>query len=401
VKVVARAAVAFLVAVVTFVLAPAARAEESPAPIVYLVTVAPGGALFSTYGHAALCVETVGQPEAACYDYGVAQAESEGALFWGTLRGKKLFVPVKVGQSVMMGMFQNEERAMWKQILPLTPEQARHLAARLDSAVLAREGYAYNPAFSNCTTQLRDLIEDTTPGKLRSDVVPPGPSFRELCEQGLSGKAIELAFVSMVLGGGAEAHPTEWQLMFLPAQLRDTVERRLGVKPEKIFEPREGITLATSPSAGRFTLGFLGLVLFGALVYASRTPKKPAPKRWQRTLTGAGLVLGALGLVVWGVAATTTYPELQRNWVLAVLVPFDVVLGFVGASRLRRYLEVRLVVLAAVLGLALAHVIVQPLLASVVLAGLPLAMVYATVRKKELARLVGRGARDQVLLQQK
>jgi Domain of unknown function (DUF4105) len=409
VKLTARTAVALLFSLsllLAAVLAPASAHAQGPLapPAIYLVTVAPGGALFSLYGHAALCVETVGQPEATCYDYGVAQAESDRALLWGALRGKKVFVPVKVPQSVMMGFFRDEERAMWKQTLPLAPDEARHLQSRLESAALAREGYAYHPAFSNCTTQLRDLIEDASPGKLRSgaDVVPPGPSFRELCEQGLSGKAIELAFVSMVLGGDAEQHPTEWQLMFLPSQLRDRVERKFGVKPEKIFEPHEGNTLATSPSAGRFALGLLGFVLLGAIVYASRSrATPPSPARWRRTLAAVGIILGALGLLVWGVAATTTFSELQRNWVLVVLVPFDVLLGFLGESRLRRYVEVRLVVLLVVLVLALVHVIAQPLGASVALAGLPLAAVYGRLRRKEIALLVRRGPRGQVLLQQK
>jgi hypothetical protein len=405
VKVTARAAAALLFGILAVILEPGlARADDLPPPIVYVLTVAPGGALFSLYGHAALCVETVGQPEATCYDYGVADAHTEEELVWGTLRGKKLFVPVAVKQSVMMRSFQDEERAMWKQVLPLTPDEAHTLAGRLETAVAKHEGYAYDPAHSNCTTQLRDLIEEASPGKLRagSDVVPPGPSFRELCEQGLSGKPFELASVSMFVGGDGEKHPTAWQLMFLPSQLRETIERRFGVKPERVYEPREGITLATSPSAGRLALGLLGFVLSGALVYASRTPKKsPSAVRWRRTLAIVGIVLGALGLVVWGVAATTIYPWMQNNFVLAVLVPFDVGLGFLSAARLRRYLEARLVVLLVVLVLALVHVIVQPLLASVVLAGLPLAAVYATLRKKELAALVGRGARDQVLLQQK
>ncbi len=409
-KVSVRAAAALFFAVLALVLTPKrAAADELPPPTVYVVTVAPGGSLFSLYGHAALCVETVGQPEATCYDFGVADAHSEAELVWGTLRGKKLFVPVAVKQSVIARTFENEERAMWKQVLPLAPSEARTLASRLETMTAHREGYAYDPALSNCTTQLRDLIEEASPGKLRAgpDVVPQGPSFRELCEQGLSGKPFELAAVSMLVGGDGETHPTEWQLMFLPSQLRETIERRFGVKPEQIFVPHEGITLATSPSAGRLALGFLGFVLSAALLYASRTPKKsPSAVRWRRTLAIVGIVLGTLGLLVWGVAAITAYPYVQKNFVLAVLVPFDFALGFLGdgkrAAHLRRYLEARLGVLVLVLVLALLHVIVQPLLASVVLAGLPLAAIYATLRKKELAgRLVGRGAGDQVLLQQK
>jgi hypothetical protein len=384
-----RAAVAFVALVACFcatMLAAGAARAESPPPTVYLVTVAPGGALYSSYGHVALCVESVGQPEAACYDYGVGQAESEGALFWGTLRGRRLFFPVKVTQSVMMGFFQNEERAIWKQVLPLAPDEARKLASRLESAVASHEGYAYDPAFANCTTQVRDRIDEASSGKLRagSDVVPPGPTFRDRCEEGLSGKALELAFVSMVIGARGSERPTAWELMFLPYELRDGVERRFGVKPEKLFEPREGIKLATSPSAGRIALVLLGVLLSSAVLFGARPLRDAAraTKRWRRTLTLVGLVLATLGAIVWGVSLMSDIPEVQRNAVVAVLVPFDLLLGILPEGRLRRYLEVRLGVVVVVLVLSFTHVIVQPIVAIVVLAGLPLAAVYLALRRK-------------------
>jgi hypothetical protein len=163
--------------------------------------------------------------------------------------------------------------------------------------------------------------------------------------------------------------------MFLPVALRDAVEARLGAAPKRIYEHR-GAEIATSTAAGRAGLVFLGAILAGVLVYCAR--KGP---RWLRaSLGGVGVLWGLLGVAVDVVPLLSRFPELGHSWVVLVLWPTDVVLGFLPPRWLARYLVVRLGVLALLLLLSAAGVIAQPLVGVCIFAGLPLGVAYLVVR---------------------
>jgi len=349
-------------------------------PHAELVTVGPGSDDLSLYGHSALCVTADGAPDGRCYDFGVPGGDrDDDRLVWDTVRGRPRFVPIAVARSVLVATFEDMERSLWVQELPLDGAQLAELQASLEAAVATHEPYAYHPYYDNCTTRLRDALDRATSGKLHegADVRSNGPRFRALSEQGFSGRMFELAGLALFLGTRADRQPTVWERMFLPVDLRDAVATRLGAEPKQIYTRREAV-IATSPQAGRVGLVVLGVLL--AAVIALRARKGP---RALRIAVGfAGLVLGVLGLAVDVVWLVTRIPEFAGNWVVLVLLPTDALLAFAAPRLWHGYLAVRLGMLALLAALSATGVLAQPLVSVCVFAALPLGASYFFARAR-------------------
>ncbi len=371
---------AILLGVLALLLTRSASAEE----LVDLYTVGPGSDTFSHFGHAALCVTDATRPNGICFDFGIADTNDATDLVWGTLRGRSRFIPISVDLPILVAAFKAQERNIWKQRLPLAPREADALAASLDRAAVGKTPYSYEPAYANCTTKLRDLLDEATGGKLR-EVPQPDPStpnFRELLEEGFTGRVLELAGVALFVGWRGETRPTGYEMMFQPLRLRDSVERRFGVKPEVVHAPG-GFVLKTSTVAGRAFIVLVGLALGGLVFATSRSVGKKA----RIALALIGVLLGLLALLVEVMAVACVYPWVARNLVLLVLLPTDLALGALRGPRLARYLAVRLALLVATL--ALSFVLGQPLIAVTFLAAFPLGMALFVMRPKAVAAQVG------------
>jgi hypothetical protein len=366
----------FLFGVLACVLA-STGAFAAPAHV-ELVTIGPGSDDLELYGHSALCVTADGAADGRCYDFGVpGGAGDETDLVWDTVRGKPRFVPVSVERSRLVEVFEDMERSLWVQDIPLDEGQAAGLQASLEAAVASQEAYAYHPYYRNCTTRLRDALDQATGGKLRqgADAPSSGPRFRVLSEQGFSGHLFELAGLALFLGSGADRQPTAWDAMFLPTGLRDAVAARLGAPPKQIYERREAV-VPTSTQAGRVGLVLLGALLAGVIAYGTRKG------RLRGAMGVASVLLGLLALVVDAVWLVSRIPEFGGNWVALVLLPTDAALAFVSPGLGRRYLGVRLGMLALLAVLSATGVIAQPLVAVCALAALPLGTAYVLLRRR-------------------
>ena len=109
------------------------RAEA--APVVDLYTVGQGSYLYAAFGHSILCVrdaaEKPGEGKGTCYDYGVADKPDTLYVLWASLRGRSIFTPVTIDDRSLVAFFQDQSRAVERQVLPLAPEEASALVVRL------------------------------------------------------------------------------------------------------------------------------------------------------------------------------------------------------------------------------------------------------------------------------
>lgn len=371
-------AFAALLAVLALVAAPraafAARAVD-------LYTVGQGNYLYATYGHSILCVRDAGdkpgEGKGQCYDYGVADKPDTLYVLWSSLRGKSIFTPVKIDDKSLVAFFLDQGRAMERQVLPLSPEEAEALGARLESDVATRWSYAYHPYTANCSSQLRDRIDEATKGRLHAGLADPGKAtYRQRMEAGLTGRMFELMAVSLILGPSSDRAPNGWEAMFVPDGLRDGVAERLGVKPEALAE-RQAVILPTTAAAGRMALFLLAFFLFLGVRLGARAKRLPTAARV------VGILLGLTALAIDATALVSTWSELSRNTCLVVLLPTDLALGWLRGGALRTYVRVRLALVLLVGLLELAGVISQPMLASVALVALPFAGLLGALRSAE------------------
>lgn len=380
---------ALLVAIALLVARSASAGEEPKAPTIDLYTIGAGEYFYARFGHTVLCVRPAGADVAAesatCYDYGVPSKEDFLAIGWGAVQNKVDFVPVMVSEKVVLDVFKGQGRSVERQRIPLMPDEAAALAKRLQDDVDQKVGYAYHPYWRNCTTALRDHLDAATKGRLRPGPFTPTPGkFREIFEEGLSGRILELTLMALVLGSPENNRaPTGWESMFLPINLRDGVRDRLGAPIEKLAE-RQAVILETSRAIGRMALFFLGFVLFVSTRIALRR------KRLKAGLWISGFTLGLLGTFVLVVSTLVKWPELSHNWALALLLPTDFVLPFLFTEKRKKllvaYARARIGVALLLAVLEFASVIPQPILPLVALVLFPFVGLLGALRAEAQAK---------------
>ncbi|MBI4952494.1 MAG: DUF4105 domain-containing protein [Myxococcales bacterium] len=359
-----------------------ALAQPADAPVVVLYTIGMGDDPFERFGHTTLCLRYRRHAgESQCFDFGAADFVHVEETAWLFLRGQGSFFLEADREARMFNAYKEADRDVWRQVLPLTTEEAELLAARLQATPTGKKArYPYRLLDDNCATRLRDVLDDVLLGKLRAATAGQpgdGVSYREYGRRGFADLLVGLWVFDLFLTDHADRIPDRWQQMFMPDKLRDEVARLLGVEPEQAYA-RKGPSLGTDPGlGGRPWFLALGLALAVPLALARRFG------RLGRTaVVWATLWLGLLALVVWVVAALSTFPEQRHNLLCFVLLPTDLALPFLREAVRRRYARTRLLGLAIVALLAAVGVLRSPLWAPLALVALPM-LVLAFVRPRK------------------
>jgi hypothetical protein len=316
-----------------------------------LYTMGPGDELFSAFGHAAICVEQ------RCYNYGTADFRTPLPLTWDFVRGRARFWVSVLPERAMLDYYASVDRSVWRQRLELPEEQTRELARLLEASTDEKvKYYRYHHFDDNCTTRIRDIVDQATGGTLRRDPTDRELTFRQWASAGFAGNWPLLAATGMLLGRSADRRTNSWSAMFLPLVLRVEVEKRLHSTPELVVKQQRPV------AGGSQQLGTLAFALVGALLAAIVALGRA--RRW--TLAPAALVLGLIALVLDALFILSTFPELTRNELLLAFWPTDLALPWLP----RTYLMMRI---AAIALLSLLHIglLTQPL-APFLLVALPI-----------------------------
>jgi hypothetical protein len=350
---------------------PGGAIEPEP-PTIELVTFGVGARIFEIYGHAAICLR-YHQPEhpAVCFNYGVTNFDAGAAMVWGFLRRDHKFWVEPTSFESMVSFYRWEDRDIWVQTLPIAGAQARAVEARLWSDIQeANRYYNYDHLLDNCTTRLRDMIDQATGGALRAGSDARHPlTFRELGRRGIARMPVLLALSDLVAGRELDEHPTMWQAMFLPEIFRQEVAARLGAEPHLVYQ-RRGPAFPVDGSSGRLGVLALALAFTLPLVVAQWR------RRWQTAALGwLSVGLTVVGAAVWALVFVSTISAVRYNEAMFVVMPIDIVLPFLGAARLRRYARFRVGLLALCSLLAAVGVFHQPLWILIAAVFLPMATI--------------------------
>jgi hypothetical protein len=320
--------------------APPHRADAGPhldgvprevprAPTIDLYTLGLGEEWVERWGHSAICVSWPDHRRDRCYNYGTTSFTELGAMVWGFLRGRSIFWVSTSRPQRMIDSYRRYDRTIERQRLPLTPDQARELAAALaHDARRENRYYHYHHYKDNCTTRLRDFVERYSAGALGRGATGRYPTLRELSRAGWAEIPLLLYLSDVLIGREIDRTPTPYEAMFLPLVLRDQVERVLGVAPEVIYA-RRGPPIGTSPS-GRWPLFALFALLALPVVAARRAG------RFERLALAWALIPSlVLAVLIWGIVLVSPVPELRWNELALVFLPTDLLL-VVGPRGLRR-----------------------------------------------------------------
>ena len=284
--------------------APGANLEVS------LITYGPGATYWERFGHDAIELRDSVSGEAVDFNYGVFDF-NESNFFLNFARGRMHYLMDAGYSAPEQASYVEDGRSVTRQRLALNADQAGALRDFLLWNLRPENaGYNYDYYADNCTTRVRDALNQALGGILKTQLTARagGMTYRQQTARLMSAQPWLMLIMDLGLGPYADQPLNAWQESFLPmvlqAQLRD-VHLDNGqplLLSEQLLSPnRLDVPPATAPDL-RLPLALAGL-LIAALIVATR--------RWWHTgyallgtlyLLAAGLV-GILLLVLWTLTA--------------------------------------------------------------------------------------------------
>ncbi len=196
--------------------------------VVSMVTIYPGEALYSMYGHTAIRVLDRPNDLDLLYNYGQASVPFDAGFVPRFVSGNLPFI---LGVADSMRAFQfyqeYEDRTIYEQVLNLSAEMKQEVFNYLaDNAREENRTYIYDFFFDNCTTRVRDLFEDVFGEQLRypEESLGLGSSYRNDIAPYLRGIPFVQLGIDLMLGRHADGEVTRETALYLPLQLTGAVE---------------------------------------------------------------------------------------------------------------------------------------------------------------------------------
>ncbi len=350
---------------------PAPPQEAAPLPI-FLLTMGPDhSVIFRKWGHSALCVGD------QCLNYGVTDFSRPLGLVRDVLEGKAVFWVSVSRYQDLVAAYALHDRSIFRQDLELSVEARQALLARVAHDVVpGQSDYIYDHFHDNCTTRIRDYLDEATSGRLREPIALPTPftapgeepTFRGHIRRGLYGDPFLLWLTDVGVGSIVDEPVSSFDAMFLPGALRHGVEQAFDAAPTRLHTGTYGDLLPPDPGSGPYLPWLLGIgLLLSVLILAPGAAAVP------RLAIGAtAFVTTLVGVVAAAVLLMSPPPEFRTSLVAFAIPASDFLLA---TRHARWYAPLRLVWGAGFLVALVAGVLRQPLGWTVLATLLPVAAI--------------------------
>ncbi len=345
---------------------PAAAAEAK----VYLVTMHPGEALFTGFGHIAFRIVDPDAGTDDVYDYGTYEA-NDPLLAWKFLVGTLPYYCSHTTYQDMVAWYSQDFGGIVLQELALTANQIARLRAQVvEDCLPENAAYQYHHFTNNCSTRLRDILDGLLGGQLSQATVGQGAgkSIRDLIDASMA--RWEFSFTRWLVFGllnyEIDGEADRWQQMFLPWYLGSELQalRQPGSGGAPVVRSRV-VDLGADreePKVPGMGFGIAVLLVLAGVALLPMMVRCRSPQWGSRLLRllllVTGLLAGLYGVLLAFTWIASPYPETGPNLSLLCFHPLHFLLA-VAALRwnrsprweqlARRYLQVGVVVAALVL----------------------------------------------------
>src|SRR5688572_17691746 len=257
---------------VPLAVAPVADREPGSNLTVYLLTMGPGDQVWEKFGHNAIWIHD-------------ATAGTDSVYHWGLFDfADKDFVPrfIQGRMRYSMGGFDMAEtveayrrtnRTVWSQELNLSPAQRRKLADFIAWNMRPENRYySYDYFRDNCSTRVRDAIDNAAGGVIRSASasLPSGTTFRFHPARLTQDDWGIFTGTMMGLGQPTDEPISAWEEMFLPVRMMErlkSVRIATSTAAAPIVRDERVVVQATrAPEASSVRRGMLGYLAIAAVV---------------------------------------------------------------------------------------------------------------------------------------
>jgi hypothetical protein len=302
-----------LAGLLLLLISPLAHAQPTtapqPLPRVFLMTIGPGDEVYELFGHNAIVISDPASGFEAAYNWGVFDFNQPN--FVGRfILGRMLYRLQAVDVGASIASYRRDRRETRLTELNLSPAQKRRLLQLcIDNDTDARRDYRYDYYKDNCSTRVRDMLNQAIGNQLAEQLkplpalTPDGkPATFRFHTDRLTRQAPWL-YVALhyVLGAEVDQSLSRWDEAFLPLEL----ERHLGevsiVWEDGSTHPLLGRSITVAEATGRapeptappswgvyFLLAGLGYAF--VLVAAGWRTRSSHPKGSPRTARTVGLL---------------------------------------------------------------------------------------------------------------
>ncbi len=319
----------------------------------------PGTSVTSRFGHAALCVKSKRYPQGQCFNYGASPARA--GLWRDIVLGRAMFMVKPQSYASLMTVYMKAGRSVYAQPIVLDAQALELLVQRLEHESLpAHREYLYNPFTQNCSTRLRDLIDEASGGALRAASKPGTSTYREVAAQALRDEAPLMLGMELTVGRAGDAPLSDWDAMFAPAELRRIVASSMNAPIRTLYQGQEPTMLANPARRLHLYLVFFGAAMGLSVLFLCRYSRLTCLV----ALSTLGLSLASLSAVPIAATFASALPQRWPHEALLVAWPTDLLIPWLAWRRhalLQTYLRLRLLAgLLCAIGLLLG-LLVQPL----------------------------------------
>ena len=297
-----------------------ARAQISDSARVSILTIYPGDAIYSLWGHSALRIEDPVTQTDISYNYGTFDFRNPFSFILRFAYGKLDYqLSLHYSSALVEHSWLSQRRGVVEQRLNMTGEETRALHEYLSiNALPLNRVYRYDFLYDNCATRILDALEYALQTDI-ADSTSAGVTFRNLIRPYLRTHAgLDLA-INLAMGIPVDRDATQRQLSFLPIELQALLEHaqtrtgaQLVVQTDTLFgnpvspEPRHTMSFPT-------TIGWL--ILLVALLLSVHDIFQPRRRVFDAVLLGIVTVLGLLITFFWLVSLhEITRPNLHILW---------------------------------------------------------------------------------------
>lgn len=324
----------------------------------YLITVDVGDSVWDNFGHTALRVLDDNSNTDLVFNWGVFDASGGPVAFsWNFFKGIMEYRLLTSPPTREFALYQDQERTVWQERINLTNPQKEILYRRLLwNSEPENIYYDYHYFFDNCTTRVRDYLDEALGGKLQDFYAGmTDDTFRDEVRAHYASNPLIRLSLDVLMNSNIDRPMSEWEAMYLPLSLRAQLaavpadvalagERQMLLSDSQVVMRFPPPTVASDPYrvASLILLPsvlFLGLMLkripMSYFATHSRVGLKWAPLSFRfMGVLGllTALVSGIYGLLMLGSWFVSDHIDLHHNVNLLLFWPTDL-LGIAVALR--------------------------------------------------------------------
>jgi hypothetical protein len=294
-----------------------------------LLTIAPGNELHSNFGHSALWIQDDENNINIVFNYGIFSFDTPG-FYLKFVRGKLDYMLGAQRIDGFLYPYKAENRSVFNQKLNLTTKEKNAVYAYLVNNIQPENKYyKYDFFYDNCSTRIRDLLEEVLGDKLTWNREAAGYTFRNYLDIYLAEKPWQDFGIDLALGQPTDKLADKRNEMFLPDLLMYHFDEATVAGEKLVAEKKTIFQGALEKESSGFTIlpkYITWLICILGVFFSIRHHKSDFNDRlFNRILF---FVTGLLGCLIFFLWFLSDHIATANNWNIIWAFPLNVMMAF-------------------------------------------------------------------------